>query len=340
MPHFWVLVPTYNPGLQAWAQWIQALQTQNCKPLQVVVVDSGSTDGSLALSRQAGFTVLHTQAAQFNHGGTRQWALNQALQTAGQHPEFLVCLTQDAVLASHQALQTLLAAFHKPAVAAAYGRQLPKPGASWLEAHARLFNYPQESKTVQLQDKDRLGIKTCFLSNSFAAYRLEVLQQIGGFPNNLPLGEDTYSAAHFLNAGHHIAYQATASVYHSHNYNVRQDFQRMFDTGVFHAQNPWLLQTFGTAEDEGLRLLKSQWRYINQAKQNPAAPSLLEPSQPPRLTNAPQGLKPNLLLAIAQLLTTNSSKWVGYKLGRAYHYLPKFLLYKFAMHKAFWQQKT
>ncbi len=328
-PHFWVLVPTYNPGLQAWAQWVQALQSQNCKPLQVVVVDSGSTDGSLALSQQAGFTVFHTQAAHFNHGGTRQWALDQALQAVGQSPEFVVCLTQDAILASPQALQNLLAAFHQPEVGAAYGRQLPKPGATWLEAHARLFNYPEASKNVQWQDKDKLGIKTCFLSNAFAAYRLLALQQIGGFPGHLPLGEDTYSAAHLLKEGHHIAYQASASVYHSHNYNVRQDFQRMFDTGVFHTQNPWLLQTFGAAEGEGLRLLKSQWRYLTQANQaqafNPQAATFN---------------KPNLLWGIAQLIITNGTKLAGYKIGRVYHCLPKFLLYKFAMHKAFWQQKT
>lgn len=252
-----------------------------------------------------------------------------SVPAAGQSPEFVVCLTQDAILASPQALQNLLAAFHQPEVGAAYGRQLPKPGATWLEAHARLFNYPEASKNVQWQDKDKLGIKTCFLSNAFAAYRLLALQQIGGFPGHLPLGEDTYSAAHLLKEGHHIAYQASASVYHSHNYNVRQDFQRMFDTGVFHTQNPWLLQTFGAAEGEGLRLLKSQWRYLTQANQaqafNPQAATFN---------------KPNLLWGIAQLIITNGTKLAGYKIGRVYHCLPKFLLYKFAMHKAFWQQKT
>ena len=61
-PQFGVIVPTYNPGLEAWTKWVQALQFQNCKPMQVVVVDSGSTDGSLDLSQQAGFTLLHTKA--------------------------------------------------------------------------------------------------------------------------------------------------------------------------------------------------------------------------------------------------------------------------------------
>ena len=333
-PHFWVLVPTYNPGFEAWAQWVHALQMQNCKPMQVVVLDSGSTDGSLALSKQAGFTVFHTQAQNFNHGGSRQWALDQALQalqSSAQAPEWVVFLTQDALLAKENALQELLSAFEDPQVAAAYGRQIAKQGASWVEVHARSFNYPMVSKKVELKDKAKLGIKACFLSNSFAAYRLQALQQAGGFPSSLPLGEDTYTAAQLLIAGHRISYQAAASVYHSHNYNGRQDFQRMFDTGVFHAQNQWLIQTFGSAEGEGIRLLKSQWAYLTQS--HPTEQNEQSDQEHPNVQ------KPNFLVGLAQILAINFTKLVGYKIGRAYTCLPKSLVIKFAMHKPFWQPK-
>jgi rhamnosyltransferase len=284
--------------------------------MQVVVVDSGSSDGSLALSKQAGFTVLHTQAKDFNHGATRQWALNQAFFNAkpNSEPNVIVFLTQDAILAGPNALAELLQAFQDPQVAAAYGRQLPKPQARWLEAHTRAFNYPDTSRTVQLQDKASLGIKACFLSNSFAAFRLQALMQQGGFPAHLPLGEDTYIAAKLLLSGQSLRYQASAQVYHSHNYNGLQDFQRMFDTGVFHAQNPWLLQNFGTAEGEGAKLVKSQWQALKQ--------------------------QPQFGRSLVQWLSTNALKLLGYKLGRAYQWLPRALVKKLAMHKAFWQQQT
>jgi len=334
-PQFGVIVPTYNPGREAWAKWVQALQSQNCKPMQVVVVDSGSTDGSLELSQQAGFTVLHTKAQDFNHGGTRQWALNHGFLNPELNPangatlsatpipssptDFIVFLTQDAILANSNALEELLQAFQDPQVAAAYGRQLPKPEAHWLEAHTRSFNYPDASKTVQLQDKASLGIKACFLSNSFAAYRLQALMAQGGFPAHLPLGEDTFTAAKLLLSGQSLRYQASAAVYHSHNYNGLQDFQRMFDTGVFHAQNPWLLQNFGKAEGEGAKLVKSQWAYLK--------------------AQASQPHHPNFLQGMVQLLSANALKLMGYKLGRAYQWLPKALVKKFAMNKVFWQPK-
>jgi len=320
-PQFGVIVPTYNPGREAWAKWVQALQSQNCKPMQVVVVDSGSTDGSLELSQQAGFTVLHTKAQDFNHGATRQWALEQGFLNPQPTPppDFIVFLTQDAILANPKALEELLQAFQDPQIAAAYGRQLPKPEAHWLEAHTRSFNYPDASKTVQLQDKASLGIKACFLSNSFAAYRLQALMAQGGFPAHLPLGEDTFTAAKLLLSGQSLRYQANAAVYHSHNYNGLQDFQRMFDTGVFHAQNPWLLQNFGKAEGEGAKLVKSQWAYLK--------------------AQASQPHHPNFLQGLVQLLSANAMKLMGYKLGRAHHWMPKALAKKFAMNKVFWQPK-
>ncbi len=282
--------------------------------MQVVVVDSGSTDGSVALSQQAGLTVLLTQAQNFNHGATRQWAVNQAFLTPSSAPEVIVFLTQDAILASPNALAELLQAFQDPQVAAAYGLQLPKPQAHWLEAHTRAFNYPDTSRTVHLQDKASLGIKACFLSNSFAAFRLQALMQQGGFPAHLPLGEDTYMAAKLLLSGQSLRYQASAQVYHSHNYNGLQDFQRMFDTGVFHAQNPWLLQNFGTAEGEGAKLVRSQWQALMQ--------------------------QPHFLQSLLKWLSTNAHKLLGYKLGLAYKWLPRALVKKFAMNKVFWQQHT
>lgn len=345
LPSFWLVVPTYNPGLHDWTQWFQALQAQNSQPAQVVIVDSGSTDGSLALTEQwlaksrlqptgqtcdsPPYALLHIKADQFDHGGTRQWALNQVLQSRPEaHPEVVVFMTQDAVLAQPNALGNLLAAFQNPKVAAAYGRQLPKSNATWQEHHARHFNYPAQSRTVQLHDKASLGLKVCFFSNAFGAYRLSALLALGGLPANLPLGEDTFTAAQLLLSGQSLQYQADALVYHSHQYNGIQDFQRMFDTGVFHAQNPWLVQSFGRAEGEGWRSVRSelaQLRLLSNAntsltKPHPSAPSLIS--------------------GLLQMLFTMGVKYFGYKLGQWHRLLPKRVKHRLSMYKSYWNQQA
>ena len=87
-----------------------------------------------------------------------------------------------------------------------------------------------------------------------------------------------------------------------------------------------MLQIFGAAEGEGIKLLVSQWRCLTKSK--------------PVMQTEIAASKPNVLLGIAQLMAVNGMKWMGYKLGRAYQHLPQFLVYKFAMHKPYWQPKS
>ena len=106
-----------------------------------------------------------------------------------------------------------------------------------MASRARSFNYPATSRLKGLADAPELGIKVSFISDTFAAYRPAVLKEIGGFPTDVILGEDTYVASKMVLAGWLNAYVADAQVYHSHNYTIVREFKRYFDTGVFHAEN-------------------------------------------------------------------------------------------------------
>lgn len=254
-----VIVPTRNPG-DDWLKWLDAFGVAYPQ-VPCVVVDSSSNDGTDFSSSDLVTKLVTIDAASFNHGDTRNWAL----QLLDKSSDVVVFMTQDALLANADSLRNLQKAFTNPSVGCAFGRQLPHLNATPLAAHARLFNYPETSRVVCLADKVQLGIKACFLSNSFAAYRVKDLLAVGGFPTNVILGEDMTVAAKMLMAGKRVAYVADASVHHSHNYSMLQEFRRYFDTGVFHARNPWLLQTFGSAGGEGMRFVRSEllylWRY-------------------------------------------------------------------------------
>ena len=107
-----------------------------------------------------------------------------------------------------------------------------------------------------------LGIKTVQLSNSYAAYRLSALNEIGGFPENVIACEDSYVAAKLLLSNWGIAYCAEAEVFHSHNYSIKEEFKRYFDVGTFYGQEQWLTEKFGHAKYEGIKYIKSEMSYL------------------------------------------------------------------------------
>ena len=250
-----VVVPALNAA-NDWQRFAPALLA--CvQPDQVLILDSSSDDGTADLARAMGFRVHSISRTEFNHGGTRQLA-TQLLPTA----ELLIFLTQDAVLAEPDAIKNLLEPFSDPNIAAAFGRQLPRPEAGPIEAHARLFNYPAQSSVRTIASREVLGFKAIFLSNSFAAYRREALLSVGGFPASVIFGEDTITAAKLLLAGWKIAYAADARAYHSHSYTWRQEFKRYFDIGVLHSREGWLLDEFGGASREGHRFIASELGHL------------------------------------------------------------------------------
>lgn len=303
-----VVVPVYNGGA-VWQQAAPALaQARDASRhhVRVKVVDSASKDDSAATAQRYGFPVHTISPARFDHGGTR----NAAVQ--GEAADIYVFLTQDAILHDPGALDALLNAFADPGVAVAYGRQLPHLHANPIAAHARAFNYGSHSYVAGLNEAPRLGIKTVFVSNSFAAYRAAIFHELGGFPERVILSEDMYLAACAVMNGYSIAYVSEACVRHSHDYTPLQEFRRYFDIGVFQATHPWIGTQFGAAEGEGLRFVKSEARHL--------------------WAQAP--------LWLPRACVHNGLKMLGYRLGRLYRHLPKVWLPYLSMQPGYWVQRT
>lgn len=295
-------IPTRNAGSTR-SEVIVSIQRQTRPPDQWIVVDSRSDDGTADAFAAAGATVVSIDPSVYDHGGTRQGVCESS------DADVVVFMTQDAVLASNDALAELVAQFDEPSVAAAYGRQIPRPGASAIERYARLTNYPAESRARTLRDVGKLGIKAAFCSNTFAGWRRSSLQAVGGFPSPCILGEDMLAAARLLQAGHTIAYCATAAVVHSHNLDMRSEMQRYFDTGVMHASNPWLLEALGSPDSTGAAFVLSELGWLVH---NGAAWS------------------------IPEAVVRSANKLFAYRLGREWRRLPRSWCRLMSGNPAYW----
>lgn len=254
-----LIVPVKNGGSR-WRIVITSILAQRLRPQRTLVVDSGSTDGSDEAAKSAGFEVCTIAPAHFDHGGTRQMAVEMVPEC-----ETVIFLTQDAVLEGPETLEQLVSAIRThPRAGVAYGRQLPRTEAGPIERHARLFNYPEQNAEKSLEDIRRLGIKTAFTSNSFAAYRREALLRAGGFPHNCAMGEDMIAAARILLQGGTVVYAAQARVIHSHGFTIVEEARRYYGIGRMHAQQQRLLVRFQSPASEGARFVRSELMFLSR----------------------------------------------------------------------------
>jgi rhamnosyltransferase len=297
-----IVIPTLNAGRHL-ADCLTSISAQSISPRRRLVIDSASIDDTVGQAESAGFEVRGISRADFNHGGTRQWAAEYLNDC-----EILVFLTQDAILASPESLSEIVRCFDDPRVAVAYGRQLPHQGAKPMEAHARLFNYGEISQRKDLAARDIIGARVFFCSNSFAAYRRSTLLELGGFKRDLILGEDMEFAARSLKAGFANFYCATATVFHSHDYSLPEQFRRYFDVGVFDATNKWMREDFGTHKGTGARFVKSELQYL--------------------MTEAPFQIPRSILHTMA--------KFCGYRLGLCEGLLPISAKRRMSMFRGYW----
>jgi rhamnosyltransferase len=253
-----LIIPTLNAASN-WQSLCDGIRRQSLAPDEVLVIDSSSTDGTADRARAAGFRVIEIARTAFSHGGTRHTA---ALFLA--NADVLIYLTQDAIPHGADSFRQLVGAFNDPAIGAAFGRQIPRIGASAIEAHARLFNYHTVSHLRSWESRAAQGFKSIFFSNTFGAFRRDALMSVGGFAPDVNFGEDTLAVARLHHAGWKTAYVAEAQVEHSHAHSLRAEFRRYVQIGILHERERWLVEEFGGADGEGLRFILSELRYLLQ----------------------------------------------------------------------------
>lgn len=221
-----VVIPARNGG-EDLARCLAGIGAQRVdEEIEIVVIDSGSTDGSAEIARAAGAVVTEIDPDEFGHGRTR----NLGVQVA--RGELLVFTSQDAVAHDEHWLAALSAAARSgPEVAGAYGRQLPHEDARPPERFFLDFLYGPEARIQRVREDEELTFETTLFSNVNAGIPRWALERFP-FRDDLTMSEDQEWSRRALRAGFSLVYEPRAAVRHSHAYTIRSAFQRFFDSGM------------------------------------------------------------------------------------------------------------
>jgi rhamnosyltransferase len=221
-----VLIPVKNGG-EDLRRCLDAIAGQRVgDEVEVVVVDSGSTDGSLEVARAGGAQVHEIAPERFNHGATRNLLVRRS------RGDLLVFTSQDAHAEGDDWLARLTAPLRAgDDVAGVYGRQIAHEHAKPPERFFLEFLYGPHARTQRAAARDELSMQTTLFSNANSAIRRSVFERFP-FAEDIIMSEDQEWSQRVLLAGHALVYEPRAAVRHSHPYTVGQAFRRFFDSGV------------------------------------------------------------------------------------------------------------
>jgi len=211
-PFVSIIMRSFN---EAWALkgTLPALAAQNFKNWELIVIDSGSTDGSQELIRAmqpAHFVQITPQ--EYNPSRV----MNQGMKLAKS--EFGVFINADATPQGTNWLRPLVNALQNPKTAACFGRQIPRPDcqAVFANDYDRCFGPNRESAKWEH-----------FFSMVSSGLRKDVWSQ-RGFREDLQYAEDDEYTRWCKTQGYAVPYVPESIAMHSHNYTPEQSHKRSF----------------------------------------------------------------------------------------------------------------
>jgi rhamnosyltransferase len=210
LPFASIVMRSYN---EAWALrgTLPALRAQAHRDWELIVVDSGSTDGSQELIRAAAPAhFVQITPAEYNPSRVMNHGMRLARSAS------VVFLNADATPQGDNWLGPLVAALQDPKVAACFGRQIPRPDCEAVYAcdYDRCFGPDRESAKWDH-----------FFSMVSSGLRRDVWEQ-RGFREDLQYAEDDEYTRWCRARGYEIRYVGESVAMHSHNYTPAQAAKR------------------------------------------------------------------------------------------------------------------
>lgn len=210
------------------------------------------------IAKNHNFDVKVIKSEEFGHGKTRTEAGKDL-----EDFDYVIYMTQDIYLQKN-ALKSLIDFIRENSeIAVAYGKQeVDIERGNIFEYRSRYFNYSEKNLVKSKEDIPNLGIKTVFTSDAFCIYDTMKLKEINYFPENLQFSEDMYAAVKFINANYKVGYCANSKVFHTHNFSLKEEFNRYKSIGNFHREYPEIQMQFGENTTEGFKLVINEMKYL------------------------------------------------------------------------------
>lgn len=231
-----IFIPTYNGETHLKDIFIAIFKQKVDFKYEVLVIDSGSTDGTIDIikhyeAKHDNIRFIQIDNSEYGHGKTRDYAARIA------KGEIVVYISHDAVPSHNRWLYEIVKPFElNDKIVGVMGKQLPRPKCFPLlkyEIKAVFRNFGPDFGTTLFYKDDFVKKKSTydlisFYSDSNSAGRRSYLT--GMFPyKHVDYAEDQLLGRDIIDGGYLKAYAPRASVVHSNDLELREYKHRMFD---------------------------------------------------------------------------------------------------------------
>lgn len=218
-----IIIPSKNSG-KTIRQCLDGIYQQTTAlDFEVIVIDSGSKDDSLAIIKSfSRVKCFQIKPEEFGHGKTRNLGAEKA------KGKFLVFLNADAMPENNQWLNQLIQPFtENHQIAGVFSRHLPQKGCHLFMVRDLLKAMPDESAI-----RPEAGLTNLtYFSTVSGAIKKEIWQKIP-FENDILIAEDQKWAMEVRQKDYQVVYQPSSRVIHSHNYGLKELFEIKRQVGI------------------------------------------------------------------------------------------------------------
>ena len=219
------------------------LKQENVNINKIQYILTKSKDNSEKILKENKLDYILIDKKEFSHSLTRE---KQALKSKAN---IIVFISQDIVIENTNYLYNLVNPIIKGEADACFSRQLTK--FNNIEKYTREANYPDKSIIKTKDDIEKLGLKTFFFSDASSSVNLKVFKKLNGYDGKkLPINEDMYFAYKLIMNGYKIKYCADSICYHSHDFKLKELYDRYKLTGRFFKENSYI-DKYGTNKSGG-----------------------------------------------------------------------------------------